>query len=502
MKKFCNRKRQREEEGQSNGSSLTLNIKNQKSKNEEIFFPMNINNNNDINIISLDEYSNSTLESKNDFLFEPKKFVLNFNKPKKDNKKIFNVIKEFENSFMEEKISVSRTKTKTNELKSMNTYINKLPSLNSKNSSSNSYSSSDIEYYPYEIGEIIDNQYKVIEHISDGTFGRVLKIKDIINNDYYAIKILLEKEEILKWWKYEKKMIEKISDDESNNNNHCVKIIKDLYFIKNGIKYYAYIFEFLGLNIFNYIKQNSFMGFNIVQIQHIAKQLFQGINYIHNKNIIHTDLKPENILFINSDYDQISKFPINIINSKTNNLLYNNIKNPDIKIIDFGSSIYEEKCSYGIINTRQYRAPEVILQCCSITKKTDIWSIGCILFELYTGELLFPTHNDEEQLCLIQKSCGYYPKWMAKNSKEKKLKKLFEKRNEEKCFININKCGNKKEIKESLKYQKIIGNFAHPCHKIFDDFVKYVLNIDPMKRPSASEALNHDFFKCDFHNII
>ena len=205
MKKFCNRKRQREEEEQSNGSSLILNIKNQKSKNEEIFFPMNINNNNDINIISLDEYSNSTLESKNDFLFEPKKFVLNFNKPKKDNKKIFNVIKEFENSFMEEKISVSRTKTKTNELKSMNTYINKLPSLNSKNSSSNSYSSSDIEYYPYEIGEIIDNKYQVIEHISDGTFGRVLKIKDIINNDYYAIKILLEKEEILKWWKYEKK---------------------------------------------------------------------------------------------------------------------------------------------------------------------------------------------------------------------------------------------------------------------------------------------------------
>ena len=346
----------------------------------------------------------------------------------------------------------------------------------------------------------------MVKHISDGTFGRVLKIQDIKTNIFYAFKILLPKDEIIKWWKFEKNLIDEILKEDINGESKCVRIFKNIIFSKNEVKYCGLIFEFLGLSLYEYLKMNSFMGFNIVQIQEIAFQLLQGINFLHNINIIHTDLKPENILFVNSDYDKIFHFPKNINESQTNNLYYCNIKNADIRIIDFGSAVKidKHKDSYGIINTRQYRSPEVILQCCPIDKKTDIWSIGCILYELYTGELLFPTHGNEEQLCLIQKSCGHYPEWMINDTNYKNLYKLFYK-----CpihgndfMIDVEKCGKAEEIKKSLDFQKITGEFAHPSHKIFEDFIQFLLNVNPKKRPKASEALNHDFFKYDFNAEI
>lgn len=129
------------------------------------------------------------------------------------------------------------------------------------------------EYYPYAIGEIINNKYLVINYIYDGTFGQVLKIKDIYSNNFYAIKILVEKEQIIKWWKYEMSFIDKIATKDKNNTSHCISIKDNINLGKNQKKYYGYIFELLGLNIYEYVKLNSFMGFNIIQIQQISKQL-------------------------------------------------------------------------------------------------------------------------------------------------------------------------------------------------------------------------------------
>ena len=493
MKDFCQRKRAREIGEDSSLDSFNYS-KGKIPKDSEILF-----SHNDENILDnkLDKYSNSTLQSNTElFLFQAKKNeifkIINYeNNP---NKKDKNIIKNIEQSFKDKRISLTKAK-------SLRERSNISLSSDSYKNTENSISTQE-EYYPYQIGEIINNKYTVINHISDGTFGRVLKILDINTKEYMAIKILLEKEEIVKWWKYEKSFIDKVAEKDKCNKSHCIRIKEDINFEKNGKKYYGFVFELLGLSLYEYIKLNSFMGFNIVQIQNIAKQLLEGIDFIHKINIIHTDLKPENILFVNSDFDKIIKYPRNIPNIKRNNLFYNNIKSSEIKIIDFGSAMFEDNNSYGIINTRQYRAPEVILQCCSINRKTDIWSIGCILYELYIGELLFPTHNDEEHLCLIQKSCGYFPYWMVRDTDYSSLYKLFEKVNNDKYRIVKEKCKTYKSIKASLIYQSIIGNFCHPAHKLFDDFIKYLLTIDPIKRPSAEEALNHPFFKYDFGNLI
>merc|ERR1719387_1745961 len=80
----------------------------------------------------------------------------------------------------------------------------------------------------------------------------------------------------------------------------------------------------------------------------------------------------------------------------------------NIKLIDFGNATYEGEHHSSIINTRQYRAPEVILAL-GWNEKSDIWSLGCILMELYTGELLFGTHENLEHLALMERALDPLP---------------------------------------------------------------------------------------------
>ena len=256
----------------------------------------------------------------------------------------------------------------------------------------------------------------------------------------------------------------------------------------------------------------------MTQIQSMAQQIFEGIHFIHSLNIVHTDLKPENIILTNSEYTPINSYdeiPINIVlkdeneyNSQEDSTksiskekaLYKKLKNCEIKIIDFGSALEIEGTGKGIINTRQYRAPEVILNCSEWDEKSDIWSIACILMELYTGELLFPTHNNQEPLCLIEKVCGHYPVKMVRKTEEKELYDLFidcpNHQNDKK--IDIKRCDKYNDVKMALAYQRRICETINPRHHLFSDFIQFLLKIDPNERPSAGKVLKHQFFKKKF----
>lgn len=110
-------------------------------------------------------------------------------------------------------------------------------------------------------------------------------------------------------------------------------------------------------------------------------------------------------------------------------------RNTEVKIIDFGGATKQEEHHTSIINTRQYRAPEVMLSkgilnnisigCQQWDMKSDIWSMACICAEIYTGEMFFSTHEDIEHLALIEKACGPFPKHMA-DSSTPKFKQCFD----------------------------------------------------------------------------
>lgn len=99
--------------------------------------------------------------------------------------------------------------------------------------------------------------------------------------------------------------------------------------------------------------------------------------------IIHCDLKPENILL------------------KT-------INKSGIKVIDFGSSCFEQERIYTYIQSRFYRAPEIMLGL-PYRMDIDMWSFGCIVAELYMGYPLFPGESEQEQLACIMEIMGLPP---------------------------------------------------------------------------------------------
>lgn len=124
-------------------------------------------------------------------------------------------------------------------------------------------------------------------------------------------------------------------------------------------------------------------GFKLPLVKAIAKQLIIVLGYIKSQGIIHCDLKPENIL------------------------LKGSIKSA-IKVIDFGTACFETRKMYTYIQSRFYRAPEIMLGI-AYTSAIDMWSFGCILIELYLGYPLFCGDNEPEQISMIMEFMGVPP---------------------------------------------------------------------------------------------
>lgn len=128
--------------------------------------------------------------------------------------------------------------------------------------------------------------------------------------------------------------------------------------------------------------------------------------------------------------------------------------NTGIKIIDFGGATFEDQYHSSIINTRQYRAPEVILGTLHTglgwDMTSDMWSVGCILIELYTGEMLFPTHDNYEHLAMMEKLLGVMPLWMARHA-SRDMHKYFSRN----YMLNFPKLASKKSERHVRHLAKI-----------------------------------------------
>ena len=240
--------------------------------------------------------------------------------------------------------------------------------------------------------------------------------------------------------------------------------------------------ELLKDNLYDFYKHINDKGlepyFTLNKLQIITKQILTGLEFLQSLKLIHSDLKPENIL----------------MKSITNNI---------VKIIDFGSSCFIHDHLSNYMQSRSYRAPEVILDV-PYNYKVDIWSLGCILAELWTGNVLFQNDSIQSYLARIMGICGPLPEYMFKgkiaNTYFSKEKLLFIEIEDNANQSNIEGDSNvgKKKMHIIIPKKSNIRNRLKANDDLFVDFIKNLLEVDHTKRPTASEALKHAWLSKDY----
>ncbi|KAL5283410.1 CLK2 family protein [Megaselia abdita] len=258
----------------------------------------------------------------------------------------------------------------------------------------------------YQSGDILHNRYKIMATLGEGTFGRVVKVKDMERDHCMALKIIKNVEKYREAAKLEINALEKISAKDPNCEHLCVRMID--WFDYHG--HMCIAFEMLGLSVFDFLRENNYDPYPLEQVRHMGYQLCYSVKFLHDNRLTHTDLKPENILFVDSEY--------NTHYNHKKNRETRRVKCTDVRLIDFGSATFDHEHHSTIVSTRHYRAPEVILEL-GWSQPCDVWSIGCILFELYLGITLFQTHDNREHLAMMERILGQIPYRMARKTKTK-----------------------------------------------------------------------------------
>jgi serine/threonine protein kinase len=222
---------------------------------------------------------------------------------------------------------------------------------------------------------VLAGKYIIEGELARGAMGRVYLAKQTGLNRKVAIKV----------------MSPKLGDDDfrrrfileatglANLNHRNIVTVFDYGETKRGMLYL--VMEHIdGKTLARSLRDHG--TYSVARALHIAAQLLKGLRAAHAKGMIHRDLKPSNIMVVHNDDGDV-----------------------EVKILDFGvaklffgaqDQVVEDSTRDGmLLGTPAYMAPEQI-EASGVTPKTDLYALGCVLFQLLTGRLPFPGKNDVE----------------------------------------------------------------------------------------------------------
>ncbi|ELP87613.1 serine/threonine protein kinase ppk15, putative [Entamoeba invadens IP1] len=226
------------------------------------------------------------------------------------------------------------------------------------------------------------SRYKITDRLGQGMFGQVFKARDLVKNRDVAIKVLRSKFSYFRQGMLEVAMLSLLNDAYDKDGNYNTVRLVDHFLYHSHL---CIVTELLGKNLYQAIQERNYKGFPISVIRSHVKCLLQCLVALEEANIVHCDVKPENILI-----DPATK---------------------RARVIDFGSACFSTYTLYTYIQSRHYRAPEVILglpYSCAI----DVWSAGCICAELILGIPLFPGNSEYNELYKITDMLGQPPDYI------------------------------------------------------------------------------------------
>lgn len=311
-------------------------------------------------------------------------------------------------------------------------------------------------------GDVIANRYKVVEGIGRAAFSKTVRAHDLQTNTPVCLKIIKNNKDFVDQGLDEIKLL-KMLNDKDPKDEHSILRMHDYFYYKEHL---FIVSELLRANLYEFQQYDRETAespyFTLSRIQCIAKQVLKSLTFLHELDLIHCDLKPENILM--RSYTDCT-----------------------VRLIDFGSSCFTTDRMSSYAQSRAYRAPEVILGA-TYSQKVDLWSLGCILAELYTGEVLFRNKSVATLLARMVSIRGPFDSELLARGADS-----------HKYFTKEGFPFEMEEMSGALVVLRpkrtCLRRRLGECDDDFVNFLEQLLRVNPDARPTALEALEHPWIR-------
>ncbi|GKZ00473.1 hypothetical protein MPSEU_000999800 [Mayamaea pseudoterrestris] len=355
-----------------------------------------------------------------------------------------------------------------------------------------------------EAGNIVAGQYLVEGELGSAAFSTAYRCIDLSSDgdgpdghQEVCLKVIKNTKDFFDQSLDEIKILELLRQTGMCNEKAIVEMKTFFYYREHLI----IVTELLRQNLFEFgkfiVEHNEEPYFTLPRLAYITRQCLVALEFVHGLGLCHSDIKPENILL--ASYSHAT-----------------------IKLIDFGSSCYLTDRQSSYIQSRSYRAPEVVLGL-PYDGRIDVWSLGCVVAEMYTGEVTFQNDSVVSMLSRIESICGPFPRHMIAQGRQSgrfftKCGLLFERvaaagadessaRSDTdgsvrehydifqpKITTLSSRLGFDADLMECFDSEKTLSA-AQSLQALFCDFVRKLLTIAPDARLTASEALQHPWMQ-------